>query len=348
MRCDRNVRTMRIASLFFLVGCVSAPDPEPEKPLATGAVGAWQPGPALPTPRANHCSAVIDNWVLVIGGTYSTGGGFVKTDEIHAAQLVDGQLGPWQLAGRTRSAVSECNATSSGRTLYIIDGIYENEGDGRLVWTAELDTTGRIGDMVTLGTLPADTIAISSEAAVRDGKLLLADTRLPAEGDTTVLLRSPLATMSWTVEDWQIGFRAHAQYAFANKFIYTIGGYHDPAVGALSDVFVAPVAGGPATQTTALPTAVGWGEGAAVDDWLFVVGGRAITFGAPGTTNVFAAPIQADGALGSWVPATALPMPRTNHDLVLAGDYLVLTGGAANGPGDATVLVAQVRFSESQ
>jgi hypothetical protein len=30
--------------------------------------------------------------------------------------------------------------------------------------------------------------------------------------------------------------------------------------------------------------------------------------------------------------------------MVLAGDYLVLTGGASSGPGDAMVFVAQVRY----
>jgi len=340
-----NVRAMRIAPLFLLVACSGAPD---DPALATGTLGAWQAGPALPTPRANHCSAVIDNWVLVIGGTYSTGSTFAKTDEIHASQLVDGQLGPWQLAGHTRSPVSECNATSSGRTLYIVDGLYDNEADSRRVWTAELDASGHIGDFAMLGALPGDTIAISSEASVHEDKLLLADTRLPAEGDTTVLLRAPLSTMSWTVEDWHIGFRAQAEYAFSESFVFTLGGYHDAAVGAVADVFVAPIDGGPATSTTALPTATAWGEAVAVDDWLYVVGGRAATFGAPGTTNVFAALIQSDGALGAWQPTTALPMPRTNHELVLVGDYLVLTGGATNGPGDTTVLVSQVRFSQSQ
>jgi hypothetical protein len=41
-------------------------------------------------------------------------------------------------------------------------------------------------------------------------------------------------------------------------------------------------------------------------------------------------------------------MPRTNHSMALVGDYLVLTGGAASGPGDDKVLVGQVRFSALQ
>ena len=40
----------------------------------------------------------------------------------------------------------------------------------------------------------------------------------------------------------------------------------------------------------------------------------------------------------------ALPMLRTNHELALVGDFLVLTGGAGTGPGDTTVLTARVRY----
>src|SRR5207344_1597472 len=95
-----------------------------------------------------------------------------------------------------------------------------------------------------------------------------------------------------------------------------------------------------------LPSAVGWGEAELVDDWLFVAGGRAQTFGAGGSTTVYAAQVAADGSVGAWTTATELPMARTNHKLASVGDYLVLTGGAGSGPGDDQAFVAQVRFAQ--
>jgi hypothetical protein len=328
--------------LLPLVACTSSSPSD----VATGELGAWQAALPLPTPRANHCSAVIDDWVLVIGGNYQQDGSFVKTDEIHAAQLgADGTLGPWQLAGRTASPVTECEATSDGHHLYIIDGIYDREEDGRQVWTAELDAHGMIGPLTSLGTLPA--IAISTEAAVRNGELLVMNTKVPANDDgQTATLRTKLApSLTWTTDDLHIGFRGQSEYAFSDQYVYAIGGYRDPAVGALSDVNVAPIGGGAAQATTSLPQPVGFGEAVVVDDWLFVVGGRAQVFGAPGTTQVFAAPLAADGSVGAWT-ASSLPMARTNHELTLVGDYLVLTGGAVMGPGDANVLVARVRYPQ--
>src|SRR4051794_35367804 len=100
---------MRTAWLVpVLAACSTSP-----ASVATGELGPWQTAASLPTPRANHCSTAVEDWVLVIGGNYMGADGFVKTDEIHAARVApDGSLGAWQLAGHTPSPVTECNATS--------------------------------------------------------------------------------------------------------------------------------------------------------------------------------------------------------------------------------------------
>ena len=129
---------MRALLALPLLACTTTATPD----LATGQVGAWVTGPTLPVPRANHCSAVIDDWVLVIGGNHAVGSSFVSTDEIDAAQIAaDGTLGAWQVAGHTTSPVSECNATTTGKTLYIIDGLYDTQTDDGQVFTADLDPT---------------------------------------------------------------------------------------------------------------------------------------------------------------------------------------------------------------
>src|SRR5205823_807323 len=129
-------------------------EPPPHKAL--GDVESWQPAAPLPTARANHCSASIGDYVLAIGGNHKQAdGSFVKTDEIHAAKVsADGTLGAWQLAGRTASPASECTATSDGRHLYILDGLYDRDTDARKVWAADLDDTGMLGPLVTMTTLP--------------------------------------------------------------------------------------------------------------------------------------------------------------------------------------------------
>ena len=334
---------MRTRCLVFLAACA---DPSPVAPppnVATGSLDPWQQVPALPTARANHCTAAIGDYVLVIGGNFKQGESFVKTDEIHAAKLAgDGTFGSWQLAGRTPSPVTECSATSDGRTLYLLDGLFDDETDARGVFAAELDETGILAPFVAMTTLPQ--IAISSEASVHRADLVMMDTVLPADGDQTVTLRMPLAGGAWITDDWGIGFRAQAQYAFAGDFGYTIGGYKgDPGNPVSDEVFVATLGTASARPTTKLPVPFAFGEAIAVDDFVFVIGGRDQVFGAPATT-VLAAPIHADGSLGAWISLAPLPIARTNHELALVGDFLVISGGAGGMGGDTNVLATRVRF----
>lgn len=327
----------RLAALLPVVACAT----NSPTATATGALGAWQAGPPLPTARANHCSAAIGDWIVVIGGNHQAGSELVKTDEIHAAKLApDGTLGPWQLAGHTPSPVSECTATAGGNKLYLIDGLYDTATDNGHVFVADLDDAGQLSTLTTMTTLPVGTVAISSEATVAGGDLVIAHSSL--DSDATGALTTPLAAPAWSTDDWSIPFRAQAQYAFTDAHAYTLGGYHDPSA-VLADVYVAPLAGGPATTTTALPAPTGFGEAVAVDDYLFLVGGRGQVFGGTPTTTTFSAHIAADGTLEPWQPQAALPVPRTNHDLALVGDFLVLTGGADTAGGDTTVLISRVR-----
>ncbi len=352
---------MRYLVLAMLVGCGSSAtmEPAPDAPpapadRATGEIGAWAQQAPLPVARANHCSAAIGDWVLVIGGNYkdATTGQFVKTDTIHAARVgADGAIGAWHVAGHTPSPVSECNATSDGQRLYVIDGLYDTAADAGKIFTADLDDAGMLAPLVAMGALPDGVIAISSEAAVRGGALLLMDTRLPSDpdGDKTVTMHTPLTTVSWSTDDWKIGFRARAQYAFTDRFAFTLGGYLGDASNTVTAAaFTAPIGAGGAIgashPTTALAIPTTFGRAVAADDWLVIAGGRGQVFGAAGTTAVAVAHVETDGSLASWQAMPALPIARTNHALALAGDFLVLTGGAVNGPGDATVLTARVRY----
>ena len=318
--------------------------------VATGQIDAWQEGAPLPIARANHCSAVIGDTVFVIGGNTKVGASFVKTDTIHAGKVADDGTITWTLAGITPSPVSECTAIADRHRLFLIDGLYDIEADARGVFTANFDEkTGLLDVFAPFGTLPQ--ITLSSEATIHDNTLLVMDTVLPSDGDRTVTLRtSTTAPAEWATDDWAIPFLAQAQYAFTDKFAYTIGGYlGDPGNPVSTDVFAAPIAAGGAislTRTsTPLPMPISHGEAVAVDDYLFVVGGRNAVLGAPGTTTVLSAKIvEDDGSLDPWQSIAPLPMARTNHELSLVGDFLVVTGGAVNGPGDANVFVTRVRF----
>ncbi len=352
----------RLSVVLVLAACTSKttalPDAPPPVPVATGAVGAWQTAPALPIARANLCAASIDNWVLAIGGNHADAAGdFVKTAEIDAAQLSDdGTLGPWQVAGMLPSPVSECVATSDSNHLYVIDGLYDDAADAGQVFTADLDATGHLGTLTSAGTLPSGDVVISQSAFVRDGTLAVMNPELADPGSATdpantvqTIRTAMTAPFAWSVDGWNITWRDQAQYAFADGFAYVIGGYgEDDANTVTTDVYMAPIGAsaaiGASALTTPLPVATAFGQGVAVDDWIFVVGGRGAVFGGTATTAVWAAQIGSDGTLGAWQTQTPLSQPRTNQAMVLVGSYLVSVGGADAAGGDTTVLAAQVRY----
>jgi hypothetical protein len=322
-------------------------------PRADGTLTDWQTLGPMPEKRANHCAVAAGGYLVVLGGNQATaGGGFQSLATVQAAPLEpDGTLGPWQLAGKTPSAVSECTATSDGSRIYLVDGIYDGATDGGKVWSADLDEHGRLGPWTALGPLPPGTRVLYSTAWVLGGALYAMDSKLPEEGDVTLTLRASLqgGLGPFVESDWLPGFRGHPEYAFARGFVYVLGGYVAADAG---DVVIAEVQGAPLSQdgtvgapetAEALPAPTAFGTVTVVDNYLFLVGGKSAIFAADGSALVASTEVEASGALGGFTAQAALPEGRTSHATVLAGDFLYVTGGGYDGPGLDTVYAARVR-----
>jgi hypothetical protein len=165
------------------------------------------------------------------------------------------------------------------------------------------------------------------------------------------VLRVPTAPKlgAWTDDDWLSGFLGRPEYAFTGAYLYAMGGYlsvdgGNPTVTATHG---APIESngkvGTPFATQSLPKPITYGGGVAVDDWIFVVGGKASPFGS-GEADTFSSHVGSGGQLGPWKAQASLPQGRTDMALTLAGDFLYLTGGGYMGPGVATVFAARVRF----
>jgi hypothetical protein len=322
------------------------------EPRANGTLGEWQSLPDLPTPRGNHCAVVANGFIVVIGGNYKPkrAADFVTTDEIHAAKLeADGSIGEWKLAGKTPSPVSSCTAATDGKDVYLVDGIYDDEAAGGKVHVAHMAESGELDAWRDGGALPSGVSVLYSQATVVDGELRAFHARLPDDGDGIGLVRGRDAT--FTESTWLDGFRGHPQYVFAGEYIYALGGYAGAnkdneilasGAGAKLDASGTP---GESFTVAALPKATAFGKAIAVDDWIFVVGGKEEIMSGKGRADVFAAKIDtATGALGEWSAVSALPQGRTSHALVTSGNYLYVVGGGYDAGGLDSVFSTQVRF----
>jgi hypothetical protein len=343
----------------------SAPSPSSEagEPVARadGSLTEWIPEPALTTPRANHCSVVANGFVVVLGGNYKPAGAkdFVTLDDVLVAKIQpDGSLGAWQAAGETPGPVSSCTAAADGKDIYLVDGIFDDDSLGGKVRRATLGDDGSLGAWQDLGALPDGVRVFYSTATVDHGVLRAFLARLPDDGDAISLVSAPIAPGeggalgAWQETKWSAGFRGQPQYAYATtdegSFVYALGGYagadRDNAVlaegaGAAIDASGAP---GAAFAVPALPKPTAFGKAMAVDDWIFVTGGKDAVFG-DGRADVFAAHVEAGGALGAFTAVAALPEGRTSHALALSGEWLYLTGGGYDAGGLDTVFAARVR-----
>jgi len=319
---------------------------------ANGTVGTWTTLGALPEPRANHCAAVVSGFVVVIGGNRKEGAGFVKSDAILAAKLLDaGALAEWKQVGTMPSAVTECTATANAGTLFVSDGIFDVDTDGKQVLTASLSEAGVLTKPSVRAALPSTRRTLSSSAWYARDQLFAMSVKLPTDGDLVGTLRMTNGDApTFAQEDWLPGFRGRPQYAFTGSFVYVLGGYFGADKGNVTtdDVQGAPIDAsgkiGSPFATQKLPEPTTFGQAIAVDDYVFVLGGRDAALGGTPRAEVYSAKIGADGKLSAWTKQASLPAPRTNFQVSLGGDFLFVTGGGADGPGLDTVFAARVRF----
>jgi len=220
------------------------------------------------------------------------------------------------------------------------------------MFSAELSESGALGPWKSLGPLPKGQDAFYSNAWIAtdvSSTLYAMDAR--TNSTATLHIGTSPALGTWSDDDWLPGFLAHAQYAFTGAYVYVLGGYDSTADASL--VIVPGVNGAPieasgkvgtAFTTETLPAPLAFGQGVAVDDWIFVVGGASDIFVGPGLASAVSSQVGAGGMLGKWGDQSSLPEGRRDQALTLAGDFLYLTGGGYTAGGLPTVFAARVRF----
>lgn len=342
----------------------SSPSPSAPAPVANGTIGPWSVLAPLPVPRANHCSVVANGYLVVIGGNYKPKGAtdFKNIDEVDVAKInADGSLGAWTKAGTTPAAVNSCTAVASGKTIVLLDGIYEAAAGATSPYegkpqVATIGDDGMLSAFAPVSTLPTGARILYSTGDVSDGTLYTMFSRTTAEGDSVSLVTAPLDDAgvlgAFSEQRWLPGFRGHPAYAYALPFVYVLGGYDAPSDGGANQV-VATGMGTQVTQgkagtpfaTAPLPRPTSFGAAVAVDSFVFAVGGKSEIFSANGSPSIFAGKVDATGAIASWSKLADMPAGRTSLSAVVGGSFLYVTGGGFDAGGLDTVFATQVRFA---
>ena len=134
---------------------------------------------------------------------------------------------------------------------------------------------------------------------------------------------------------------ADATSVVYNGYIYEIGGQNSGGTQQKT-VYYAPIKangslGAWTSNTNQLPEITESATSVVYDGYIYVIGGNSSTGGGD-TSNVYYAPINADGSVGAWAASSSLPLADTNAAAVVYNGVIFEIGGNTTGGGPWTTV----------
>lgn len=263
-------------------------------------------------------------------------------NQLAVAQFQMILLANYQFASYPTPAATGIGAASSCTWSYpyiVIIGGVSSGAALNTVFTTFYNTDGTLGAAIPQPAFPVNNDGSSASCAVTDpssGQVVIVNTG----GGTsyggpalTSCYTATLNTITGSLSAWSAqaampyAVQAH-MLASNNGYVYSVGGKN--TTGTLSNVSFALVQNAQIsawTATTPLPQATELSFTVACNGYLFVIGGTTASL-TPDFTNVWYAPILANGSLGQWVPGPALPIADYNlNDNPFANAYGIYCGG---------------------
>lgn len=296
----------------------------------TVPINQWQSTSALPEGLVSSSTVTHGDFVYVVGGKNSSENAIAT---IYGARFkADGSLENWSVVGQLPMPLYLHAAVVADNALYIIGG-WDGKVTRAEVWRAAFLSDGRVGSWTAMPAYPM-TFDLH-DAAVLNGWIYVAGGWNGAQAQQAVYAAKVEGN---GLSAWQrVSDLPQALYRLAlasdSQHLYVTGGY--TAAGQASATVYMATANSNGTlsdwQNFTLPTALFYHRAVIHDDRLVVLGG---SNGSQFFNQVYAAPIGANGALGSWQTLPALPVAlfRMGAVSVARGgsNYIFVTGGARN------------------
>ncbi|MGN6106798.1 MAG: hypothetical protein ACTHU0_16945, partial [Kofleriaceae bacterium] len=329
--------TIALGKFVYVVGGLGSSGPlrtiERAPILADDALGAFVLANevALAATRSGHASAVVENFIYVLGGS---GSGAPKSIERASIQAT-GALGTFARAPEVSLVAARTGHTTAiiGNSLYAIGGGFTLTS----IEQAPIRADGSLGPFAMVsGSELVEARGGHSSVVVGSYVYVLGG------GNTTVVERAaiqpdgslgPFATVpGLALVTPRIGQTA----VVIGSWLYVVGGV-DPReitstpLSSIERAAIQPDGSlGPfSLVSSALVRARGGHASVLIGDALFVIGGNATAGTIDILRNVERAAIQSDGTLGSFavVPGVELVTPRHRYAAVLLGNVLYAIGG---------------------
>ncbi|HEY3356437.1 MAG TPA: hypothetical protein VGQ83_24515 [Polyangia bacterium] len=313
-------------------GATVANDQLTRTPTA-GGVASWSYGPTLPSGLTGAGAVAYNGWLYVTGGGTSFPSSYLPSNQARRAAInANGTLGNWLLPETNSLAVARgfhASVVYNGY-LYALGG-QTSAGPTDSVEFASLNSDGSVGTWHTTAVLPA---ARQGHAAVVHGGRLYMLGGLGTAATNEVqkaVLRADGTIASWSATQAFAGPRYYHAAVAHNGRILLAGGFSGTT--SLADVqtgSIDPASGEVAWRaapSTALPLARYGHAIVAYGGYAYVSGGYTGTY----TSEVLAAPLDAEGGVGAWMGNPGLNTARAYHAATAYGGWLYAIGGLAFG-----------------
>jgi len=316
-----------------------------------GALSNWTQTGALNEGKVGHGVATANGYLYAIGSANGSG----DVEYAHPDPST-GVIANWSRGSPLPAGKQALGAAATNGFLYALSGSNTSGAPATPdVVVAPIDpATGAVGTWTYTTALPD---ARSGAAAATSGGYLYV---IGGGARTTCCFNTVFYAQinpsngtpgSWSMATMPVLVLGAAAVAH-NGFLYVAGGLGGPALPPhnLNTVMYAQLQanGAPGAWTT---VSAPWTARrdlavAALGDYLYVVGGTADN-NHPATSDlpdVWVAPLNSNGSIGTWTTTSALPSPRRRVGLAGLGTFLYATGGTA---GNASNKTSQVLYASA-
>lgn len=271
---------------------------------------------------------VTKNYLYMTGGYVNGGQGHAGSNFASSCSRApinaDGTLGPWEGVTFLPSGLFSHQVIVAGNTVYLIGG--SQYSNGNALFQASINADGSIGEWVTVtSNIPAGQREFSQAVLTKDRIYLVGGSYGGGYHATTLVASVYSGSISsFTDAGFNLPVALTQGHLIATKNrLYFIGGFNGVGV---NTVYTTTLDGngaisGPWTATTAFPVTVYGGSSFVTRNAAYIIGGTGAT------TQIYGAPINADGTLGTWSLVGSIPVAKVQTGVVAVNNKLYLLNG---------------------
>ena len=291
----------------------------------------------LPVSISLSQAIVSKNRVYLLG---RFNGGSHETAVYTAPINSDGTLGTWVAGTSLPSIVTASQAIVIKNRVYLFGG-FNNTAYVNTVYTAVINSDGTLGTWSTVTALPS-VLGYTQAIVTKNRVYLIGGYTTSASAVTyTAPINTDGTLGAWTTgTSLPIGLYGATAIVTKNR-VYLLGGYNGTSY--VSTVYTAIINAdgtiGAWSANTSMPGITYGAQAIVSKNKVYVLGGWN---GSTSGSNVYIAPINVDGTLGTWTSGTSLPGGVSASQAIITNNKVYLIGGANSGTNLSSIYSAPI------